>query len=71
MADIPPDTDHDLRAIATRSAARYTDATIDAAGWTRTGLIDAIHHRLRNKFTEMRDTGQLTRDNNGKWTHTE
>lgn len=70
MTDIPPDTDADLHDIATRSANRYTDATITAAGWTRTDLIDAIHHRLRNKFAEMRDNGELARDDNGRWTHT-
>lgn len=58
--------DAELRDIAERAAARYTDALLAAQGWTRTELVDAIHGRLCTKYREMRDTGRLYRDNDGR-----
>lgn len=57
--------DVELREIAERAAARYTDQLLTAQGWTREELVDAIHGRLRTKYREMRDTGTLIRDDQG------
>lgn len=57
--------DAELREVAERAAARYTDALLTAQGWTRQELVDAIHGRLRTKYREMRDTGTLIRDEQG------
>lgn len=63
---IPNGVDSELGQIAERAANRYTDSLITQQGWTREELVDAIHTRLRNKYREMRDTGQLERDSNGQ-----
>lgn len=63
---ITPDVDAELLAITERAVARYTPTLLTAQGWTRDELADAVHARLRNKFIQMRDSGQLVRDANGQ-----
>lgn len=64
--NIPTDVDQELHAIATQSADRYPDSVLLIHGWQRVELVDAIHGRLRNKYRELRDTGQLERDSDGR-----
>lgn len=63
---ITPSVDAELRVIAERSANQYSDyVMLSAPGWTREELCEAILARLRNRFIELRDAGQLEEDETG------
>lgn len=64
--DIPVGVDAQLGEIATRACARYTDTLLTSQGWTREEIVDAVWARLRNKYRQLRDLGQLERDANGQ-----